>query len=77
MSLHTKGRSLLISTSSCASLGDVKFYGLQDPPSRSLYLYKPTLSLNLSLTIKGAKLKHYIVFVNKLANTCEVQFNYI
>ena len=31
MPLHIKGRSLLISTSPCASLSDVGFYELQDP----------------------------------------------
>ena len=30
--LHIKRRSLLISTSPCASLGDVGFHGMQDPP---------------------------------------------
>ena len=30
--LHIKGRSFLINTFSCASLGDVGFYGMQDPP---------------------------------------------
>ena len=30
MTLHIKGMSLLISTSSCASLGDMRFHGLQD-----------------------------------------------
>ena len=29
--LHIKGRLFLISTSSCASLGDVRFHGLQNP----------------------------------------------
>ena len=33
-SLHIKRRSLLISTSLCASLGNVGFHGLQDPPFR-------------------------------------------
>ena len=31
MPLHIKGRPLLISTSPCASLGDVGFHELQDP----------------------------------------------
>ena len=30
-SLHIKGRSFLINTFSCASLGDVGFHGMQDP----------------------------------------------
>ena len=28
----SEGRSFLINTFSCASLGDVGFYGMQDPP---------------------------------------------
>ena len=34
--LHIKGRSLLTSTSPYASLSDVEFHGMQDPPFGSL-----------------------------------------
>ena len=36
MYLHIKGRSFLINAFSCASLGDVGFHGMQDPPFGSL-----------------------------------------
>ena len=32
MPLHIEGRSFLINTFPCASLGDVGFHGMQDPP---------------------------------------------
>ena len=35
--LHIEGRSFLINTFSCASLDDVGFHGMQDPPFGSLH----------------------------------------
>ena len=50
MPLHIKIRSLLISTSSCASLGDVGFHGLQDPLLGHYTFHKKISDGTLNLT---------------------------
>ena len=57
MPLYIKGRSLFISTSLCASLGDVRFHGLQDSLlghyiiNSILRIYVPsTLNMAVQLT---------------------------
>ena len=68
--LHIERRSFLINTFPCASLGNIGFYGMQDPPFLGHY------NQNTISTFKIVILKHKILkqsrFLNSFKNLLEI-----